>query len=57
MENYTYIALTQEPSVEEIRARREDGWELCGAPDGEIGRELAKEPTYPHSRYYFRKPI
>jgi hypothetical protein len=50
-----YCAFYAEPSKEEIKHMQEDGWERCGAPEGVIGRDLEKEPDYPHSLLYFGK--
>ena len=50
-----FCAFYSKPSDEEIAHMRKDGWEPCGAPESVIGRDLQKEPTYPHSVFYFGK--
>jgi hypothetical protein len=46
-----------QPTEEEIKKKQEDRWELCDAPEGVIGRDLDKEPTYPHSKFFFKRKV
>lgn len=52
---YMYHVVLEQPSQKDIDDKKIEGWELCAVPEGEIGRELTKEPTVPHSKFYFRK--
>ncbi len=52
---YVYHVVFAKPTKIEIKEKRKDGWELCDAPEGIIGRDLEKEPTHLHSKLYFRK--
>lgn len=57
MEREIYHAIFHKPTKEEISEKAKDGLEYIGTdkPEGEIGTELEKEPTRPHSVYYFKK--
>lgn len=61
MKEYKYCVFERLPgsevSLEELDTLTLAGWERCSAPEGDIGRDLHREPTLPYSLYYFRKEI
>ena len=56
-QEYEYHAVYARPTDEEIKEKWKEGWEPCAAPEGVIGRDVSKEPTYPHSNFYFRRKV
>ena len=55
--SYEYHVVYLEPTQAEIQTKNKDGWEICDAPEGIIGRDVNKEPNYAHPTYYFRRKI
>ena len=56
-QEYEYHIVLAKPTEAEIEEKRKRGWEVCDAPEGVMGRDLEKEPTYAHSKFYFKKKI
>jgi len=54
-QEYEYHVVLAKPTEAEIEEKQKAGWEVCDAPEGAIGSDLEKEPTYAHSKFYFRR--
>ena len=56
-DTYEYHAVLAKLTDAEIKEKLNEGWEVCDAPEGIIGRDLKNEPTYPHSKFYFKRKV